>query len=116
MFIISELATITKAIISIFGYLLFLPINWLDTLIFSKLLEGKLISISMTVVFLLFVLFLTLGIALRFLSLFLKFCLMVFILHLLSDVFLGIFSTFLLVYLLKKLNQKIRQLTSIIER
>ena len=102
MFIISELGVFVKTIVSLVGYLLFLPINLLDTLVFSKLFEGEFVSIGVSFALLVFILFLVLGITSRIFLMLLKLGIVMFILYLLSDMFAGIFLVFILIHMINK--------------
>lgn len=65
MFIISELGTIVKIIVSTIVYLLFLPVNLLDKLVFGRIFEVELTSEPMFILITLFMFFLVLGILLK---------------------------------------------------
>lgn len=109
MFIIYELGVIVKAIVSIIGYVLFLPLNLLDNLIFSKVFGEPLVSNPIVVLILFFILFLALGIFLKSCFKIIKIGFLLFLFYLVSDFFAGvilIFITLLLVYLFKKARKK----------
>lgn len=65
MFIIYELGTMVKVVVSTIGYLLFLSVNLLDNLLLSRAFQGGLTSEPIFILIFLFMLFLVLSILIK---------------------------------------------------
>lgn len=100
MVIIAEIGSLIKIIGSVFAYILFLPINFLDRLFISKILYENSFSKAIAFFVVLFILLAALGLILKSVTLIMKIGIVLFVIYSLSNYFVGLLIFVLILYLL----------------